>query len=597
MTKKIKYKILVTFLITSTLFIIFSGTYSIFNLTQLNKEETSAIEQILLNDYDSMIKNEVETAVYVADTYYNIYTEGAMSEKEAKETAIKVIKKLKYSNDGYFWIDNTEGVLVAHPVKPEDEGKNRLDITDPNGVKLIREIIDAAVNGRGSGYTNYMWEKPEDAGTNKLTQKRAYSKLFKPWNWVISTGNYVDNIDKIVEAKRTDLNSNLIKNISAILVFLGISVIVMIIVGLALSRKLSGPIIKIVKAFEKDENGQISIQEIKLNSRDEIGVLADTLNEMSLQVKGFINGVTNEARNIDTSANIVKEEMISMNTLIEDVSSTTEEISAGMEETAASTQEMNATAVEIGSAVELIADKAKESDSFVREISKRAGELKVNINNAIISGTEIFNNSKNNLQKSLDEAKSVEKINELADAILQITSQTNLLALNASIEAARAGEAGKGFAVVADEIRLLAEDSKSTANKIQEIIKLVTNSVSNLSANSSEMLNFIGVTVKEDYDLMLNASDEYDRDARSLSVLVSDFNQTSEELKISISNMLKAINEITSANSEEAEGTSNIAQRSMEVKEKANELLLQANKSKKYSENLMNYVSKFKVEQ
>ncbi len=597
MTKKIKYKILVTFLITSTLFIIFSGTYSIFNLTQLNKEETSAIEQILLNDYDSMIKNEVETAVYIADTYYNIYTEGAMSEKEAKETAIKVIKKLKYSNDGYFWIDNTEGVLVAHPVKPEDEGKNRLDITDPNGVKLIREIIDAAVNGKGSGYTNYMWEKPEDAGTNKLTQKRAYSKLFKPWNWVISTGNYVDNIDKIVEAKRTDLNSNLIKNISAILVFLGISVIVMIIVGLALSRKLSGPIIKIVKAFEKDENGQISIQEIKLNSRDEIGVLANTLNEMSLQVKGFINGVTNEARNIDTSANIVKEEMISMNTLIEDVSSTTEEISAGMEETAASTQEMNATAVEIGSAVELIADKAKESDSFVKEISKRAGELKLNINNAIISGTEIFNNSKNNLQKSLDEAKSVEKINELADAILQITSQTNLLALNASIEAARAGEAGKGFAVVADEIRLLAEDSKSTANKIQEIIKLVTNSVSNLSANSSEMLNFIGVTVKEDYDLMLNASDEYDRDARSLSVLVSDFNQTSEELKISISNMLKAINEITSANSEEAEGTSNIAQRSMEVKEKANELLLQANKSKKYSENLMNYVSKFKVEQ
>lgn len=597
MTKKIKYKILVTFLITSTLFIIFSGTYSIFNLTQLNKEETSAIEQILLNDYDSMIKNEVETAVYVADTYYNIYTEGAMSEKEAKETAIKVIKKLKYSNDGYFWIDNIEGVLVAHPVKPEDEGKNRLDITDPNGVKLIREIIDAAVNGRGSGYTNYMWEKPEDAGTNKLTQKRAYSKLFKPWNWVISTGNYVDNIDKIVEAKRTDLNSNLIKNISAILVFLGISVIVMIIVGLALSRKLSGPIIKIVKAFEKDENGQISIQEIKLNSRDEIGVLADTLNQMSLQVKGFINGVTNEARNIDTSANIVKEEMISMNTLIEDVSSTTEELSAGMEETAASTQEMNATAVEIGSAVELIADKAKESDSFVREISKRAGELKVNINNAIISGTEIFNNSKNNLEKSLDEAKSVEKINELADAILQITSQTNLLALNASIEAARAGEAGKGFAVVADEIRLLAEDSKSTANKIQEIIKLVTNSVSNLSANSSEMLNFIGVTVKEDYDLMLNASDEYDRDARSLSVLVSDFNQTSEELKISIANMLKAINEITSANSEEAEGTSNIAQRSMEVKEKANELLLQANKSKKYSENLMNYVSKFKVEQ
>ncbi|MDF2984567.1 MAG: methyl-accepting chemotaxis sensory transducer with Cache sensor [Eubacterium sp.] len=597
MTKKIKYKILATFLITSTLFIIFSGTYSIFNLIQLNKSETSTIEQILLSDYDSMIKNEVETAVNVADAYYNIYKEGTMSEQEAKDTAIKVIKKLKYSNDGYFWIDDTSGVLVAHPVKPEDEGKNRLDITDPNGVKLIREVIDAAVNGKEAGYTNFMWEKPEDVGTGKLTQKRAYSLLFKPWNWVISTGNYVDNFDKIVDAKSADLNSNLMKNIYAILVFLGMSIIAMAVVGLALSRKLSEPIIKIVKAFEKDENGQIRIQEIKLKSRDEIGILAGTLNEMSMQVKGFINGVVSESGNIDASANIVREEMTSMHTLIEDVSATTEEISAGMEETAASTQEMYATAVEIGTAVDLMADKANESDSFVKVISKRAGELKLNIGNAIENGTEILNNSRNNLQKTQEEAKSVEKINELADAILQITSQTNLLALNASIEAARAGEAGKGFAVVADEIRVLAEDSKTTANKIQDIIKLVTNSVNNLSANSSELLNFIGSTVKEDYDLMLNASDEYDKDARNIGVLVSDFKQTSDDLKVSVSNMIKAIDEITSANNEEAEGTSNIAQRSVEVKEKANELLIQANKSKKYSENLMNYVSKFKVEQ
>jgi methyl-accepting chemotaxis protein len=111
------------------------------------------------------------------------------------------------------------------------------------------------------------------------------------------------------------------------------------------------------------------------------------------------------------------------------------------------------------------------------------------------------------------------------------------------------------------------------------------------------LLNFIGSTVKEDYDLMLNASDEYDKDARNIGVLVSDFKQTSDDLKVSVSNMIKAIDEITSANNEEAEGTSNIAQRSVEVKEKANELLIQANKSKKYSENLMNYVSKFKVEQ
>ncbi len=597
MTKKIKYRILVTFLITSTLFIVFLSTYIIFNLIQLNKSETAAVEKMLFSDYDNMIKNEVDTAVNILEAYHDAYKQTIMTEKEAQETAKQLIKKLKYGDDGYFWIDDTSGILVAHPVKPEDEGKNRLDITDPNGVKLIREIIEAAADGQRSGYTDYMWEKPEDAGTDRLTQKRAYSKLFKPWNWIVSTGNYVDDIQKNVNEKSIELNRNLTENIIGILIFLGLSIIAMIFIGLALSRRLSEPIVKIVKAFEKDENGQIRIQEIRLKSKDEIGILAGTLNEMSLQVKGFINGVMSESSNIDASADNVREQMTMMNELIEEVSETTEELSAGMEETAASTQEMYATAVEIGTAVDLIAGKAQESERHVTEIRKRAKVLKESISDAITGGTQIMDNSRKNLEKALQEAESVKRINELADVILEITSQTNLLALNASIEAARAGEAGRGFAVVADEIRLLAEDSKSTANKITGIIKQVTGSVDNLSSNSSELLDFIGTTVKGDYTMMLNASDEYERDSENLNLLVADFSRTSEELNISISNMIKAINEITSANSEEAEGTSSIAQRSVQVKEKANELLIQANKSKKYSENLMNYVSKFKLEQ
>ncbi len=597
MTKKIKYRILGTFLITSTLFIVFLSTYVIFNLIQLNKSETAAVEKMLFSDYDNMIKNEVEAAITILESYHDAYEEGLMPEKEAQETAKRIIKKLKYGNDGYFWIDDTSGVLVAHPVKPEDEGKNRLDITDPNGVKLIREIIEAAADNQRSGYTDYMWEKPEDAGTDRLTQKRAYSKLFKPWNWIVSTGNYVDDIQNIVSEKGVELNRNLTENILGILIFLGLSIIAMIFVGLALSRKLSEPIVKIVRAFEKDEDGQISIQEIRLKSRDEIGILANTLNEMSMQIKGFINGVMSESANIDASADNVRDQMTMMNKLIEEVSETTEELSAGMEETAASTQEMYATAVEIGTAVDLIAGKAQESERHVIEISKRAKDLKENISNAIIDGTQIIGKSRKNLEKALLEAESVKRINELADVILQITSQTNLLALNASIEAVRAGEAGKGFAVVADEIRVLAEDSKNTANKITGIIRQVTGSVSNLSDNSSELLDFIDTTVKRDFDMILNASGEYERDSENLSLLVADFSRTSEELNVSISNMIKAINEITSANSEEAEGTSNIAQRSVQVKERANELLVQANKSKKYSENLMNYVSKFKLEQ
>lgn len=195
----------------------------------------------------------------------------------------------------------------------------------------------------------------------------------------------------------------------------------------------------------------------------------------------------------------------------------------------------------------------------------------------------------------MEESKSVIQINELADSILQITKQTNLLALNAAIEASRAGEAGRGFAIVADEIRKLAEDSKNTASKIQSIIKIVISSVGNLSGSSTQLLNFIDTNVKNDYELMLKASDDYNNDAKQLDTLVSEFSTTAEELQISIQNMMKAIDEITSATNEGAASTTNTAQRVMSITEKLQELLSQATKSKECSQNLKSLVLKFKL--
>ncbi|MDS1030874.1 methyl-accepting chemotaxis protein [Bacillota bacterium LX-D] len=594
--RKIKYKILLAFLITSSVFIIISGAYSIFNLVNLNKTETAAIEKLLFDDYDEMIKNEVETACSVLNIYYDIYKQGKLTEKEAQEAAKEAIKELRYGKDGYFWIDHTDGILVAHPMLPEQEGNNRINTKDPNGVYLIKGVIEAARDNKNSGYTSFMWEKPQDVGTGKLSPKKAYSRLFKPWNWVVSTGNYVDDINAMVDKKRLELKKNLEKNIAAVAIFVILSVLAMGAVGLIISKKISDPIIKLVKAFEKDDNGQIHIQEIKLDSKDEIGLLANALNEMQLQVKSFINGVIQEAHNVADAANTVGLHMSSLNEQIAEVSSTTEAISAGMEETAASTEEMNAIATEIVSAVESIATKAQKGEVSVKEISQRAITLKSNLASTIENSNLILNQTKEKLDHALEESKAVTQINELADAILQITAETNLLALNAAIEAARAGEAGRGFAVVADEIRKLAEESKNTASKIQSIIQTVISSVDNLSNNSTQLLEFVTTNVENDYESMLKASDEYNNDAKNLDILVSDFSSTAEELQASIQNMMKAIEEITSATNDGATGTNDIAQGAMQITEKSNELLLQATNSKKYSENLLKLVSKFKIQ-
>jgi len=316
---------------------------------------------------------------------------------------------------------------------------------------------------------------------------------------------------------------------------------------------------------------------------------------MQNSIKDLVHDVINEASNVSSVINGAIENISDLNGQIEDVSATTEEVSAGMEEMAASAQEMNATSSEIDRAVESIAAKAQDGASAAGAISEKANKLKEDFLVSRKNAQEVFIEVKGKLENALEEAKAVEQINVLAEAILQITSQTNLLALNAAIEAARAGEAGRGFAVVADEIRKLAENSSSTVAKIQDITQTVVQSVGNLSSSSNALLNYMATDVNRDYKTMLNATDEYNKDAQSIAELVTDFSATSEELAASMQNMIKAISEITDSNNEAAEGTQSIAQKTTIVAERSNNVLLQANSTKESADKLNAAVARFKV--
>jgi methyl-accepting chemotaxis protein len=330
-------------------------------------------------------------------------------------------------------------------------------------------------------------------------------------------------------------------------------------------------------------------------SGDEIGNMIDSMRKMQESIKNIIEGVEAGSLNVASSINSAEENIQNLNSRISDVSATTEELSAGMEETAASSEEMNSLVSQVKKNIEGMSVEIEKGLKAAKEINTRAIQLKSSAIQSRKNGNDISNDINGKLQMAIEKSKAVEQIGSLTEGILEITSQTNLLALNAAIEAARAGEAGKGFAVVADEIRKLADLSKNTVIEIQNITQTVTESVDALKSSSKDMIQFMETQIIPDYDNLVNTGEQYSRDSSTVEKLVSNFSKISEELLVSVSNIVKSVEEVAAASEEGARGTTNIARMSSAIVELSDDVMNKAVQSKLSAEKLMESISVFKL--
>jgi methyl-accepting chemotaxis protein len=378
-----------------------------------------------------------------------------------------------------------------------------------------------------------------------------------------------------------------------------ISVIAIIIMVFVIGRMIKKSLepINILKQFATgDFSDSITVQkdipkEFK-NEEEQIKVATVQVRD---KIKNIIVTTKNEASSIEDITRDTSAKMKQLNGSVEDINSVVKSVGSEIDSTQDLIKLINDSSEQLGKAIEFVTDRANEAAKKTSEMLGRAKGMHDNSVNSSKLATELYSESKVELEKAIVDSKNVDQIKVLTDEILAISSQTNLLALNASIEAARAGEAGKGFAVVADEIRVLADNTKLAVDKINHVAKSINDSVSNLSLGSEKILAFMNDKVTKDYNSMIDLAKKYEEDTVVFNDIASNLGASSEQMLAQMDEIQRALMDMTHLSQDVENGMSNISSSIGKLSSNSNEVTSRFDELAGLSENLNTTVKEFKV--
>ncbi|MDO5522142.1 MAG: methyl-accepting chemotaxis protein [bacterium] len=359
---------------------------------------------------------------------------------------------------------------------------------------------------------------------------------------------------------RATRNSNLISYIMmavflSILAAIGTAIRLLVIKPVKNTQKILSEIINEIE----QNNGDLT-KRIDVSTMDEVGELIVGVNSFIEQLQTIMKTISIQSHTMNASIETITGKVNDSTDNANNVSAVMEELTASMQEVSAVMMQMEQGANEILSSANEMSSKAKDGAAFIDAFKNRAVTTNGVVDNGLERAEQVVGSINERLGAAIKESKNVEKIKELTNEILNISSQTNLLALNASIEAARAGEAGKGFAVVAEEIRVLADSSRDTANNIQALSELVIGAVDNLSSNSNEILNYVTTTMLDDYSRISEVLNTYVEDCESMDVIMRQFSENCVVLEQTIEEITTGINGVTNTVDECTTGITDSAQ-------------------------------------
>ncbi len=420
----------------------------------------SVLRDSLMEDRKEQLRQTVGVVRGMVQSWHDKELSGQLTRDQAQQAARDQMRPLRFGAGDYFFATRFDGVTMVH-ANTAFEGKNRLDFKTADGVPTVRLQIEAAQ--RGGDFYSFRFPRP---GQTEPVDKIAYAAEFKPWQWSIGTGLYIDDVDVIFNR--------------ILEIYLGISAVVILVgsaLAYALARSISRPVAVMADGMGRLASGDLTVEIPHLDDRHEIGVLARALAVFKDNRRRADELIASQAaeqaakqrrqeaieRSLEEFRGQIGQIVAAVVAAAQQVRANAGGLSGMAQNSRGQIDAVNRAANETSANVETIASAAEELSAAVREVNQQVANS-TEVSERAVAETERTSTTMQGL------ASAAQRIEAIVKVIQDIATQTNLLALNATIEAARAGEAGKGFAVVASEVKVLANQTTQATVEIQAFV-------------------------------------------------------------------------------------------------------------------------------
>ena len=549
-----------------------NADYDYFNQEYYQNAKNAKKGEALITDpyYDAtsgLIMSTCSTPIYDGDKYI-----GCVTVDMELGQINDFISSIKVGKTGNAMLLSSEGVYIAGVSDEILQNANK--ITEDKNASLA--AAGQSVMNTETGDATYT----DDTGT----EYKMFYSVIPDTGWHIIAQLPATELTEDVDAMTATQNRILIIAliVSSIAVFLIISYI-------------THTIKQVQKFSDHLANGDLTVKELKNKSHDELGSMAQALNNMFRQNRKMIGSIADHSEKMFNSSQGLKDASENLSAKFAEIEASMNKINDATSAASAATEQVNASAEEVNTSMNTLATETNGALATANGIKKRAAEVSEKSRQSSESARALSKQFGEQLAVSIENGKVVDSIGELANLIDGIALQINILSLNASIEAARAGEAGRGFAVVANNIRKLSNETSEAVKNIQDTVEKVQVSFNDLSKNSEGLLSFVNDKVMPDYETLTETAEQYGKDAEYFAGITGKVADMSKDIEQIMGQVGQAIQNIAESSQNTAAESTSVMNSVEDVSDTVKSVSTMSQEQQDIAEDLDNTVKAFNL--